>query len=30
MFSAHNEVLDNDRYPGLTWSAVEEYIKQKK
>jgi len=30
MFSAHNEVLDNDRYPGLTWSDIEEYIKQKK
>ncbi|SDD97336.1 Nucleoside-diphosphate-sugar epimerase [Mucilaginibacter pineti] len=27
MFSAHNEVLDNDRYPDLTWSKLEEYIK---
>jgi hypothetical protein len=27
MFSAHNEVLDNNRYPGLTWSKIEEYIK---
>jgi len=27
MFSAHNEVLDNDRYPDLIWSKLEEYIK---
>lgn len=27
MFSAHNEVLDNSRYPGLTWSKIEEYSK---
>jgi hypothetical protein len=27
MFSAHNEVLDNDRYPDLIWRKVEDYIK---
>lgn len=27
MFSAHNEVLDNDRYPDLSWSKLEEYLK---
>jgi len=28
MFSAHNVTLDNDRYPGLTWSNLEEYLRQ--
>jgi len=27
MFSAHNEVLENDRYPDLVWSKLEEYSK---
>lgn len=27
MFSAHNQVLDNGRYPGLVWSKLEEYNK---
>ena len=26
MVSAHNEVLDNNRYPDLVWSKLEEYI----
>jgi len=30
MFSAHNEVLDNDHYPELIWSKLEEYIKPSK
>lgn len=25
MFSDHNEVLGNNRYPGLTWSKLEAY-----
>jgi hypothetical protein len=28
MFSAHNESLDNDRYPGLVWSKLEEYLRK--
>lgn len=28
MFSAHNETLDNERYPGLTWSKLEEYLRK--
>jgi len=27
MFSAHNEVLDNNRYPDITWSKLETYSK---
>jgi nucleoside-diphosphate-sugar epimerase len=27
MFSAHNEVLDNDRYPGIAWSKLEDYLR---
>ncbi|WP_428330090.1 NmrA family NAD(P)-binding protein [Mucilaginibacter sp.] len=27
MFSAHNEVLDNERYPGLVWSKLAEYLR---
>ena len=27
MFSARNELLDNNRYPGINWSAVDDYIK---
>ncbi|TSJ36617.1 NmrA family protein [Mucilaginibacter corticis] len=27
MFSAHNELLDNDRYPGLVWSELQTFIK---
>jgi hypothetical protein len=28
MFSARNEVLDNDRYPGLVWSTLEQYLRK--
>ena len=27
MFSSRNELLDNNRYPGINWSAVDDYIK---
>jgi hypothetical protein len=26
MFCVHNETLDNDRYPGLTWTSAEQYL----
>lgn len=26
MFYAHHEILDNDRYSGLKWTAIEKYI----
>jgi len=29
MFSAHNELLDNDHYPDLVWSKPETYVKSK-
>jgi len=27
MFSAHNESLDNDRYPGIQWMKLQDWIK---
>jgi nucleoside-diphosphate-sugar epimerase len=27
MFSAQNQVLDNERYPGLVWSTLPEYLR---
>ncbi|GAB2687798.1 hypothetical protein GCM10027037_07650 [Mucilaginibacter koreensis] len=27
MFAAHNNALDNDRYPGLTWQTAENVLK---
>jgi hypothetical protein len=29
MFSAHSEILDNSRYPDISWSKPEEYLGQK-